>query len=73
MVADDGAVEVRVADDGRGGAAIRPGRGLDGLDARVQAAGGHLEVASSQAGTTVTATIPQHETNANRAERLIAR
>jgi signal transduction histidine kinase len=52
----DGALQVAVRDDGRGGA--EPRRGLVGLQDRLAAVGGHLEITSGAAGTEVAATIP---------------
>jgi len=52
-------LQVRVSDDGRGGARIVPGRGLGGLADRVAANGGTLHVDSTPgAGTTVRALLP---------------
>ncbi|RYP87070.1 hypothetical protein EKO23_07305 [Nocardioides guangzhouensis] len=51
-------LRVRVTDDGDGGADPTRGSGLRGLADRVEARGGALEVTSSGAGTTVTATLP---------------
>jgi signal transduction histidine kinase len=52
-------LRVEVADDGTGGAEIRPGSGLEGLRDRVEAVGGRLEVASERGrGTRVLAHIP---------------
>ncbi len=57
QVGDDAVVSV--SDDGRGGARMdSDGSGLRGLVDRVEARGGGLDVASSPAGTTVTARIP---------------
>ncbi len=60
VVADDGGVTVRIDDDGRGGARIADGRGLEGLRDRVRAAGGELTVGPGPGGrgTTVAATLP---------------
>lgn len=56
---DDDMVRVRVADNGRGGAAVRPGSGLDRLNDRVAALGGRLSVSSPAAsGTVVEAVLP---------------
>jgi signal transduction histidine kinase len=56
---EDGRLLVEVEDDGRGGADPSAGRGLRGLAARVEAAGGRLEVAPRPAGgTRVRATLP---------------
>jgi signal transduction histidine kinase len=55
----DGRAVVEVTDDGRGGAERDAGSGLRGLADRVEALGGHLEVASPVgAGTAVRAAIP---------------
>jgi signal transduction histidine kinase len=52
-------VSIEVADDGPGGAAPRPGSGLQGLDDRIAAAGGRLELESpSGGGTRLRAWIP---------------
>jgi PAS domain S-box-containing protein len=57
----DGAALVEVADDGVGGADERRGSGLRGLDDRVEALGGTLELDSlAGAGTTLRARIPSH-------------
>ncbi len=50
---------VRVNDDGSGGATLRPGGGLAGLQDRVQALGGSLRLESAVGtGTTVEAVLP---------------
>ena len=54
----DGAVCIEVRDDGRGGAAISPGSGLEGLNDRVAAVGGTFSVRSGATGTTLQAVIP---------------
>ena len=54
-----GGVEVRVQDDGCGGAAPRNGSGLAGLADRVAAVGGSLQMDSpAGAGTTIEAVLP---------------
>ena len=54
-----GKLLVEVADDGPGGAAATPGSGLQGLDDRVAAVGGQLEVVSPAGdGTRIRASIP---------------
>lgn len=59
VVEEDGRLRVAVSDDGRGGAVLAAGRGLQGLADRVGAAGGTLVVRSEPgAGTTVTADLP---------------
>ena len=56
---EDGRLRVTVSDDGRGGAVLAAGRGLQGLADRVGAAGGALRVDSEPgAGTTVAADLP---------------
>jgi signal transduction histidine kinase len=50
---EDGGVEVRVEDDGTGGAHPAKGSGLAGLEQRVLAADGRLEVSSPEGGPTV--------------------
>jgi signal transduction histidine kinase len=52
---ENGGVEVRVEDDGVGGAHPAKGSGLAGLKQRVLAADGRLEVASPEGGPTVVA------------------
>jgi signal transduction histidine kinase len=49
----DGMVRLTVRDDGRGGAAFRPGGGLDGLRRRLAAFDGWLTVDSPAGGPTV--------------------
>jgi signal transduction histidine kinase len=57
-VTDDGAeLVVTVADDGRGGAAPAPGRGLAGLRDRVEALGGSLAL-HEDGGTVLEARLP---------------
>lgn len=52
-------LRVEVADDGTGGAEMRPGSGLEGLADRVAVLEGHLEVHSSPgAGTRIRADLP---------------
>jgi signal transduction histidine kinase len=54
-----GRVEIEVSDDGPGGAAARPGSGLQGLEDRLAAIGGGLAVSSPRgAGTTLHGWIP---------------
>ena len=56
---NDGVVEVEITDDGVGGADPDAGTGLRGLEDRVAALDGRLEVRSAAgAGTTVAAVIP---------------
>ena len=50
---ENGGVEVRVEDDGAGGAHPAKGSGLAGLEQRVRAADGQLEVGSPEGGPTV--------------------
>jgi signal transduction histidine kinase len=54
----DGRIRLRISDDGRGGAAVRPGSGLAGLADRVAAAGGRLAVGEPGRGTVVEAVLP---------------
>ena len=56
----DGVLHARVQDDGRGfdPGAPRDGFGLTGMRERVALLHGELEIASSTAGTTVTAALP---------------
>jgi signal transduction histidine kinase len=55
----DGRLLIRVHDDGRGGAAPRPGSGLTGMIDRVAAAGGRLTVGDHRpTGTVVEAVLP---------------
>jgi len=57
----DGALHVRVRDDGRGGADFSHGSGLVGLRDRAEALGGRLNLHSSPgAGTTLEITLPFH-------------
>ena len=50
--AEDGMLVVTVDDDGRGGARVSPGRGLDGLRERLAGVDGDLMVASPDGGPT---------------------
>lgn len=54
----NGATEIRVEDNGRGGAVRETGSGLEGLHDRVAAAGGTLVVASTSEGTTLEVILP---------------
>ena len=59
IVLRDSALELRVADDGRGGAGGRAnGTGLASMRHRADEVGGSLEVQSAAGGTTVTALLP---------------
>ena len=59
VVAEDGALEIEVRDDGRGGADANAGSGLLGLRDRVEAGEGTLEISSPPGeGTTVSARLP---------------
>jgi signal transduction histidine kinase len=59
VTSDEGALHVRVRDDGRGGADAGVGSGLVGLTDRVEALGGRLTVHSPPgAGTTVEVVLP---------------
>jgi signal transduction histidine kinase len=55
----EGTLRAWVTDDGAGGAALDKGHGLRGLNDRVHAIGGHLQVTSPAGGpTTITAELP---------------
>ena len=54
----NGVACVTIRDDGRGGAEIAAGSGLEGLNDRVAATGGTLKISSGPGGTTLEATIP---------------
>jgi Signal transduction histidine kinase len=51
--ASDGKLVITVTDDGRGGAAAKPGYGIAGLQERVLGLGGTLDVSSPKGGPTV--------------------
>jgi signal transduction histidine kinase len=53
VVRDADRLTVQIRDDGRGGAALRPGAGLAGLADRVAAAGGGLRLTSALGGGTL--------------------
>ena len=57
-VCHHGSLFVSVADDGVGGATVRPGSGLAGLVDRVAAVGGSLRIDSDPHGTRLTAELP---------------
>jgi signal transduction histidine kinase len=55
----EGELQIRIEDDGQGGATIRPGTGLAGLQDRVRALGGSMSVRSpASQGTVVEAVLP---------------
>jgi signal transduction histidine kinase len=59
VATDEGVLQVRVRDDGRGGADVTGGSGLIGLKDRVEALGGHLWLDSPPgAGTTLQVQLP---------------
>jgi len=59
VTAGDGVLDVRVRDDGRGGADFSHGSGLVGLRDRAEALGGHFRLDSPPgAGTTLEVTLP---------------
>jgi PAS domain S-box-containing protein len=59
LAREDGALVIEVADDGVGGAAASPGSGLSGLQDRLSACAGTLEVVSPPGeGTLVRAVVP---------------
>ncbi|CAM5368450.1 sensor histidine kinase [Leifsonia shinshuensis] len=65
----DADVTVVVKDDGRGGARIEPGGGLEGLRDRVETVGGHVEVRSvAGLGTIVELVLPAQTVEAARPE-----
>lgn len=56
---EDGAIEVKARDDGRGAEAVAAGRGLAGMRERLESAGGRLEVATRPGmGFSVAALVP---------------
>ena len=54
----NGVACVTIRDDGKGGAEIVAGSGLEGLNDRVAATGGTFNISSGPRGTTLEATIP---------------
>ncbi|MEV5001401.1 sensor histidine kinase [Nocardioides sp. LML1-1-1.1] len=52
LVVVDGALQVTIDDDGRGGASARPGHGLSGLQERLDGVDGRLLLASPEGGPT---------------------
>ena len=54
----DGALLLRITDDGRGGAGRATGLGMTSMHGRALEIGGHVEVASPPGGTTVTVRLP---------------
>ncbi|SDE53083.1 sensor histidine kinase [Glycomyces harbinensis] len=62
-------VSIEIRDDGRGGAVVAPGGGLDGVARRLSAFDGTLDVSSPEGGpTVVTMTIPAHTVFRNGAD-----
>jgi signal transduction histidine kinase len=62
VAASDGILQLRVHDNGSGGADFIQGSGLVGLRDRTEALGGHLQLRSPPgAGTTLEITLPLHE------------
>lgn len=55
---DNSDAHVTIVDNGRGGAEISPGSGLEGLNDRIAATGGTFNITSGPEGTTLEATIP---------------
>ena len=52
-------LRIEILDDGVGGAAARPGSGLEGLRDRAEAIGGNMELVSRAGfGTSIVVTIP---------------
>jgi signal transduction histidine kinase len=67
VAASDGILDVRVCDDGRGGAGFSGGSGLLGLKDRAEALGGHLQLYSPPgAGTVLEIELPFSETGTAR-------
>lgn len=61
-------VTVTVKDDGRGGARVEPGGGLEGLRDRVETVGGHVDVRSVVGlGTIVELVLPAHAAEGGKA------
>jgi signal transduction histidine kinase len=59
LALDDGLLTIHVTDDGRGGAVVGQGSGLRGVDRRLSAFDGSLEVSSPPGGpTTLTMEVP---------------
>jgi signal transduction histidine kinase len=58
--ADRRTIDLRVDDDGVGGAALRDDGGLRGLTDRVEALGGRLTIGNGRPGTRLAATVPLH-------------
>lgn len=59
VVRSNGTLEIEVTDDGPGGAVVRPGSGLQGLEDRMAAAAGRFEITSvAGQGTTLRGWIP---------------
>ncbi|WP_225540579.1 sensor histidine kinase [Xanthomonas sp. XNM01] len=72
LAAARGRWQLRIEDDGRGGA-IRPGNGLDGMRERLQALGGSLRIESApRRGTVLLAELPQWQPVAEAAADLHA-
>jgi signal transduction histidine kinase len=58
LTAPNGSLRITVADDGVGVGDAVAGVGLTSMRRRAETVGGHLDIASSAAGTVVTATLP---------------
>ena len=59
VIQEDGAIEVKAHDDGRGAEAVAAGRGLAGMRERLESAGGSLEVATRPGmGFAIAALVP---------------
>lgn len=58
LIQQEDGLELKVSDDGDG-RAVRPGGGLEGLTARLTAAGGELAIEGDTRGTRLTARVPQ--------------
>ncbi len=60
-------VTVTIKDDGRGGARVEPGGGLEGLRDRVETVGGHVDVRSVVGlGAIVELVVPAHASEGGR-------
>ena len=57
LVNDAGEIRLNVSDDGQGGR-FREGAGLQGMRARLSAAGGRLRIGASAGGTEISAAVP---------------
>jgi len=58
LFAQHGSLRITVADDGHGVGTAAAGVGLTSMQRRTETLGGHLDIDSAAAGTTITATLP---------------